>query len=57
MNALNRVHVVADGAVSIGDRVQFWEGMIAHRLVCAVGAELRIGKLSPFNYGVSLRLR
>jgi maltose O-acetyltransferase len=50
-----KVRVVADGRVLIGDRVQFWEGIIATEIVCAPGAELSIGALTLFNYGTSVR--
>jgi len=55
VNVLGSVHVVADGTVTLGDRVQFWEGMIPLVLHCAKGAELSIGTLSVFNYGSFLR--
>ena len=41
--------------MTLGDRVQFWEGMIPLVLHCADGAELSIGTLSVFNYGSFLR--
>lgn len=57
VNAPGQVRVVAEGEVTLGDRVQFWKGMIPQELICPAGAELRIGTLSMFNYGVSLRAR
>lgn len=50
-----RVSVKTRGRIELGARVQFWEGMIPQELVCAEGAELTIGSLSMFNYGVSIR--
>lgn len=55
VNALGHVLVDARGRVKLGERVQFWEGMIPQELVCAPGAELIVGARSMFNYGVSLR--
>jgi acetyltransferase-like isoleucine patch superfamily enzyme len=55
VNALSHVCVDVRGRVKLGDRVQFWEGMIPQEIICAEGAELTIGALSLFNYGVSLR--
>lgn len=57
VNAPGQVRVVAEGQVTLGDRVQFWRGMIPQELICPAGAELRIGTLSMFNHGVSLRAR
>jgi acetyltransferase-like isoleucine patch superfamily enzyme len=50
-----RVRVDARGLIELGERVQFWEGMIPQELVCAEGAELVVGAYSLLNYGVSLR--
>jgi acetyltransferase-like isoleucine patch superfamily enzyme len=55
INAQNRVRVNAKGRIELGERIQFWEGMIPQELVCAEGAELIVGGLSLFNYGVSVR--
>jgi acetyltransferase-like isoleucine patch superfamily enzyme len=55
VNVLGRVCVDMRGHIEIGDRVQFWQGMIPQDLVCAPGAELNIGALSMLNYGVSIR--
>jgi acetyltransferase-like isoleucine patch superfamily enzyme len=55
--AASRVCVDARGRVKLGDRVQFWPGMIPQELVCAEGAEIVVGAFSLFNYGVSLRAR
>ncbi len=55
VNATGSVRVDARGRIRLGDRVQFWEGMIPQELVCAEGAELIVGSSSMFNYGVSLR--
>jgi acetyltransferase-like isoleucine patch superfamily enzyme len=57
VNALSAVRVDARGRIELGDRVQFWEGMIPQELVCGPGAELVVGAGSMFNYGVSLRAR
>jgi acetyltransferase-like isoleucine patch superfamily enzyme len=55
VNVWGRVQVSIGGRVKLGDRVQFWAGMFPQEIVCARGAELTIGALSLFNYGVSLR--
>jgi maltose O-acetyltransferase len=55
VNALSHVCVDVRGRVKLGDRVQFWEGMIPQEIICAENAELTIGAFSLFNYGVSLR--
>jgi maltose O-acetyltransferase len=55
VNATGRVLVDARGRIQLGERVQFWEGMIPQELICAPGAELIIGAFSMFNYGASLR--
>lgn len=55
VNALGFVRVVADGKVSVGDRVQFAGGMIPTELVCAKGGELLIGARCLLNYGVSVQ--
>jgi maltose O-acetyltransferase len=57
VNALSHVRVEARGRVKLGERVQFWEGVIPQELVCAPEAELVVGAWSMFNYGVSLRAR
>ncbi len=48
------LHVVADGEVNIGDRVQFVGGMFGSEIVCARRAELSIGASSVLNYGLSI---
>lgn len=55
VNALGFVRVVAEGRLSVGERVQFAGGMIPTELVCAEGGELIIGARCVVNYGVSVR--
>ena len=55
VNAIGPVHVEAAGRIRLGERVQFWPGMIPQEVVCAAGGELTVGAWSMFNYGVSLR--
>ncbi len=55
VNVLSGVRVLAEGKVRLGNRVQFWEGMIPQELLCFEGAELTVGDASLFNYGVSIR--
>jgi acetyltransferase-like isoleucine patch superfamily enzyme len=57
VNVLGSVRVVARGAVSVGDRVNFWEGTIPQEIVCEQGAEVTIGARTVFNYGVSMRAK
>jgi acetyltransferase-like isoleucine patch superfamily enzyme len=54
VNATGYVHVVADGRLVVGDRVQLSGGMIPTSLVCRAGGELTIGARTFFNYGVSV---
>lgn len=54
VNAQGHVHVVADGTIRLGDRVQLAGGMIPTRLVCHRGGELSVGSRAFFNYGVSV---
>jgi len=53
--AWRAVSVVAQGQISLDDRVQFWPGHIAQEIVCLPGAALRIGEGSTFDAGVSIR--
>ena len=57
VNVMGRVLVDSRGRIELGDRVQFWKGMLPQDLVCEEGAELTIGALSMFNYGVSVRAK
>lgn len=57
VNALGPVHVVADGTIRLGDRVQLAAGMIPSELVCDAGAELTVGAHTLFSYGVSVHAR
>jgi acetyltransferase-like isoleucine patch superfamily enzyme len=57
VNVMGRVCVGGTGRIELGDRVQFWQGMLPQDLVCEEGAELTIGALSMFNYGVSIRAK
>jgi acetyltransferase-like isoleucine patch superfamily enzyme len=50
-----RLHVDNRGAVRIGDRVCFLEGILPCEIVCEPGAELSIGADAVFNYGASVR--
>lgn len=54
VNAGGPVRVVAEGRISLGDRVQFAGGIIPTELVARAGAELVVGEACNFNYGVSL---
>ncbi|HTO98179.1 MAG TPA: acyltransferase [Myxococcales bacterium] len=57
VNVRGRVLVENRGRIELGDRVQFWPGMLPQDLACEEGAELTIGALSMFNYGVSIRAK
>jgi acetyltransferase-like isoleucine patch superfamily enzyme len=46
------VRVVADGALKLGDHVNFFPGMLPTQLLCHEGAHLDIGDDTGFNYGV-----
>jgi acetyltransferase-like isoleucine patch superfamily enzyme len=50
-----RLHVDNRGAVCVGDRVSFVEGILPSEIVCEPGAELSIGADGVFNYGASVR--
>jgi maltose O-acetyltransferase len=43
-----------EGDVTLGDRVCFFDGMLASELRCHAGARLSIGEKSTFNYGFSI---
>ena len=48
------VRVVSEGALVLGDAVEFLGGMIPSEIVCRPGAELSIGAGTIFNYGASV---
>ena len=50
----DNVHCTAEGDLTIGERVQFFGGMLASELRCHAGARLSIGERSQFNYGFSI---
>jgi acetyltransferase-like isoleucine patch superfamily enzyme len=54
VRAWRSVYVVAQGQISLADRVQFWPGAIAQEVVCLRGAELSVGSDSKFDAGVSI---
>ena len=54
LHAARGMRVVAAGAVVIGDRVFFLDGMLPAEVLCRQGASLSIGDDSGFNYGVSI---
>jgi maltose O-acetyltransferase len=49
--AAGPVKVANEGALVLGDRVQFLGGMIATEVICRRGARLEIGDGAMFNYG------
>lgn len=57
VHTTGRVQVSAEGALSIGDGVTLFGGMIPTRLVCARDAELSIDEASELNFGVSVSAR
>lgn len=52
-----RVHTEPRGQIRIGDRVQFFTGMIPTELVAEEGAEVCLGPGTMVNYGLSIRAR
>ncbi|HEX8438836.1 MAG TPA: hypothetical protein VF697_27255, partial [Archangium sp.] len=48
------LHCDAEGHVTIGDRVCFFDGMLTSELRCHAGAQLSIGEQCTFNYGFFL---
>ncbi len=48
------LHCIAEGHVTIGDRVCFADGMLPSDLRCHAGAHLSIGERCIFNYGFSI---
>jgi|GEM_PF-397102 len=52
--AFGHVRVRNHGAIQLGSRVGFRRGMIPSELICHVGAEIRIGDSTYFNYGASI---
>ncbi|HEX8820766.1 MAG TPA: acyltransferase [Archangium sp.] len=48
------LHCVAEGNVTIGERVHFFDGILTSELLCHPGAHLSIGERCKFNYGFSI---
>lgn len=51
------LHCDAEGDITIGDRVCFFDGMLTSELRCHAGAWLSIGEQSTLNYGFSIEAR
>ncbi len=54
VNVLGDLRVQARGEITLGDRIQFVQGMVSSEIVCDDGAEIRIGTGTMFSYGLSI---